>query len=66
MAENWESFIESILLAGERIGSFSVAKKTGTIYILFQRGEFAYLPIRIADHRTIFFLRIEPLIWDKI
>lgn len=55
MEENWESSIDSILLEGERIGSFSVAKKTGTIYILFQRGEFAYLPIRIADHRTISF-----------
>ena len=64
MEENWESCIESILLEGERIGSFSIAKKTGTIYILFQRGEFAYLPIRIADHRTVSFFANRKLIFD--
>ncbi|WP_404960539.1 hypothetical protein P3K39_08145 [Staphylococcus pseudintermedius] len=52
MMENFASQLQSILHEDEWMLSLTQSDSNGSIYVLFRKGAFAYMPIRISNHKN--------------
>ncbi|EGQ3672310.1 hypothetical protein I0611_000326 [Staphylococcus pseudintermedius] len=52
MMENFASQLQSILHEDEWMLSLTQSDSNGSIYVLFRKGAFAYMPIRIRNHKN--------------
>lgn len=52
MVEDIASQLQSVLHEGEWMLSLTQSDSNGSIYVLFRKGAFAYIPIRISNHKN--------------
>lgn len=64
MVEDIASQLQSVLHEDEWMLSLTQSDSNGSIYVLFRKGAFAYIPIRISNHKNHSYFSIK-LLYDN-